>query len=81
MAPAPAAGRITSYNVCYTKLLRYFGNQFFFQGYRRLQEGTNTEVEMGRFLTEATLFRHIVPLAGSIELHRGDDSVLTLGLS
>jgi len=58
----------------------YFGNQFFFKGYRRLQEGTNTEVEMGRFLTESTLFRHIVPLAGSIELHRADGSVLTLGL-
>ena len=58
----------------------YFGNQFFFKGYRRLQAGTNTEVEMGHFLTEKTLFRHIVPLAGSIELHRADGSVLTLGL-
>lgn len=58
----------------------YFGNQFFFKGYRRLQEGTNTEIEMGRFLTETSPFSHIVPLAGSIELRRADGSVLTLGL-
>ncbi len=58
----------------------YFGNRLFFKGYRRLQEGTNTEVEMGRFLTETSPFDHVAPFAGSIELRRSDGSVLTLGL-
>jgi maltose alpha-D-glucosyltransferase/alpha-amylase len=58
----------------------YFGDRLFLKGYRRLQVGTNPEVEVGRFLTEAAPYPHIVPVAGAIELHRPDGQTLTLAL-
>lgn len=58
----------------------YFGNQLFLKGYRRLQVGTNPEVEVGRFLTEQSSFRNIVPVAGAVEFRRADGEVLTLSL-
>jgi maltose alpha-D-glucosyltransferase/alpha-amylase len=47
------------------------GDRVFIKGYRRLQPGINTEVEIGRFLTAAG-FAHGVPIAGSVE-YVGDD--------
>jgi maltose alpha-D-glucosyltransferase/alpha-amylase len=58
----------------------YFGDKMFLKGYRRLQTGTNPEVEVGRFLTEQAPFPHIVPVAGAIEFHRADGQRLTLGI-
>ncbi|MBU0750614.1 MAG: maltose alpha-D-glucosyltransferase [Gammaproteobacteria bacterium] len=58
----------------------YFGNRLFLKGYRRLQTGTNPEVEVGRFLTEKSPFTHIVPVAGSVEFHRANGETLTLAL-
>jgi maltose alpha-D-glucosyltransferase/alpha-amylase len=42
------------------------GDRLFLKVYRRLRQGLNPEVEMGRFLTEVSPFPQIVPLAGSI---------------
>ncbi|MDP2433120.1 MAG: maltose alpha-D-glucosyltransferase [Pseudomonadota bacterium] len=58
----------------------YFGDQLFLKGYRRIQTGTNPEVEVGRFLTEKSPYSHIVPVAGAIEFRRGDGQVLTLAI-
>jgi maltose alpha-D-glucosyltransferase/alpha-amylase len=58
----------------------YFGNRLFLKGYRRLQTGANPEVEVGRFLTEESPFKHIVPVAGSVEFQRADGQTLTLAL-
>ncbi len=58
----------------------YFGNRLFLKGYRRLQPGTNPEVEVGRFLTEESPFAHIVPVAGAVEFHRADGQTMTLAL-
>jgi maltose alpha-D-glucosyltransferase/alpha-amylase len=58
----------------------YFGNQLFLKGYRRLQIGTNPEVEVGRFLTEQSPYPHIVPVAGAVELRRANGQTLTLAL-
>ncbi len=58
----------------------YFGDQLFLKGYRRLQPGTNPELEIGRFLTEHEPFGNIVPVAGAIEYHRPDGQVMTLAL-
>jgi maltose alpha-D-glucosyltransferase/alpha-amylase len=37
--------------------------------FRRLEEGTNPELELGRFLTEEAEFPHIPPMAGMMEYH------------
>jgi maltose alpha-D-glucosyltransferase/alpha-amylase len=58
----------------------YFGDQLFLKGYRRLQVGTNPELEVGRFLTEQSPYPHIVPVAGGVELRRADGQTLTLVL-
>ena len=39
--------------------------------FRRLEEGINPELEVGRFLTDRTVFRHSAPTAGAIELPDG----------
>src|SRR5204862_438483 len=38
--------------------------------FRRLEEGVNPELEVGRFLTEKTNFAQIAPLAGTLEYRR-----------
>ncbi|MBK7325922.1 MAG: maltose alpha-D-glucosyltransferase [Propionivibrio sp.] len=58
----------------------YFGNQLFLKGYRRLQFGTNPEVEVGRYLTEHSPFPHVAPVAGSVEFQRADGQAMTLAL-
>jgi len=47
-----------------------FGERLILKVFRRLEEGTNPELEVGRFLTEQTDFAQIAPLAGSLEYRR-----------
>lgn len=58
----------------------YFDNRLFLKAYRRIQPGTNPEVEVGRYLGESAHFSHVVPVAGSIELRSADGSAFTLAL-
>jgi maltose alpha-D-glucosyltransferase/alpha-amylase len=44
-----------------------FGDQLIFKLFRRTEEGTNPDLEIGHFLTERTGFSHAPPVAGSIE--------------
>jgi maltose alpha-D-glucosyltransferase/alpha-amylase len=44
-----------------------YGDRLILKMFRRLQEGTNPEVEVGRFLTERTSFRGVAALAGGLE--------------
>jgi maltose alpha-D-glucosyltransferase/alpha-amylase len=48
-----------------------FGERLMLKVFRRLEEGVNPELEVGRFLTEKTSFSQIAPLAGSLEYRRG----------
>jgi maltose alpha-D-glucosyltransferase/alpha-amylase len=43
-------------------------DSLFLKLYRRLREGLNPEVEVGRFLTDVAKFPHAVPVLGSVEL-------------
>jgi maltose alpha-D-glucosyltransferase/alpha-amylase len=43
------------------------GSRLFLKVFRRLSEGVNPELEVGRFLTERTRYAHIAPLAGALE--------------
>ena len=44
-----------------------YGDRLILKMFRRLQEGTNPEVEIGRFLTERTTFAAVAALAGGLE--------------
>ncbi len=44
-----------------------FGESFILKIYRRIQEGINPELEIGRFLTEVSSCKSIAPFAGSLE--------------
>jgi maltose alpha-D-glucosyltransferase/alpha-amylase len=56
------------------------GDRLFLKGYRRLQEGINPELELGRFLTEVSPYHHIVPVAGALEYHGPERPTITLAL-
>ncbi|MBU1441903.1 MAG: maltose alpha-D-glucosyltransferase [Gammaproteobacteria bacterium] len=54
--------------------------KLFLKGYRRLREGINPELEMGRFLTEVARFPNCVPVLGAIEYFGNDGRTFTLSL-
>src|SRR2546427_6769356 len=47
-----------------------FGERLMLKVFRRLEEGVNPELEVGRFLTEKTNFSQIAPLAATPEYRR-----------
>jgi maltose alpha-D-glucosyltransferase/alpha-amylase len=49
--------------------LRY-GDRLMLKLFRRITEGTNPELEIGRYLTEQARFPHVAPLAGALEYVR-----------
>ena len=55
------------------------GDRLFLKSYRRIREGLNPEVEIGRFLTDAG-FEHAVPIAGSIDYVSNDGRTATLAI-
>src|SRR5205807_9676756 len=57
-----------------------YGDRFILKLFRRLEPGTNPDLELGRFLTEERGFRNIAPLAGALELRRPNGEVTTLGV-
>jgi maltose alpha-D-glucosyltransferase/alpha-amylase len=56
------------------------GDQLFLKGYRHLHVGINPELDVGRYLTQVARFANCVPVAGAIEYHGADGSVMTLAL-
>jgi maltose alpha-D-glucosyltransferase/alpha-amylase len=56
------------------------GERLFLKGHRRLHEGVNPEVEVGRFLTEIARFAHCVPLAGVVEHLSADGTSTAIAL-
>jgi len=56
------------------------GERLILKLYRRLEQGANPELEMGRFLTETSAFAHIAPVAGYVEYRDADDVPTTLAL-
>jgi maltose alpha-D-glucosyltransferase / alpha-amylase len=57
-----------------------FGEVFVLKIFRRLEPGENPDLEVGRFLTEKTTFRHSPRVAGWLELRRGKSEPYTLGI-
>jgi maltose alpha-D-glucosyltransferase/alpha-amylase len=56
------------------------GERLILKAYRRLQKGTNPDLEIGRYLTEKARFENTPPLAGAIEYTGPDGETTTLGL-
>ncbi|MGH7904156.1 MAG: maltose alpha-D-glucosyltransferase [Candidatus Dormibacteraceae bacterium] len=57
-----------------------FGERLMLKVYRRVEEGVNPELEIGRFLTERAAFTRMAPLAGSLEYRRPHWEPITLAL-
>jgi maltose alpha-D-glucosyltransferase/alpha-amylase len=57
-----------------------FGERLMLKVFRRLEEGVNPELEVGRFLTEKTNFPQIAPLAGSLEYRRAKGEPVTIAI-
>jgi len=56
------------------------GETLFLKGYRRLREGLNPELEMGRYLTEVAHYPNCVPVLGALEYFGNDGKIMTLAL-
>jgi maltose alpha-D-glucosyltransferase/alpha-amylase len=57
-----------------------YGGLFILKLFRRIDEGTNPDLEIGRFLTERTGFIHTPPVVGAIEYRRKRGELLTLAI-
>jgi maltose alpha-D-glucosyltransferase/alpha-amylase len=58
------------------------GSQVVMKVIRRVEEGLNPDVEVGRFLTEQVRFPHTPAVAGSVDYRRnGDGSTATIAVS
>ncbi|MPZ77220.1 MAG: maltose alpha-D-glucosyltransferase [Deltaproteobacteria bacterium] len=57
-----------------------YGDRLFLKIFRRVTEGLNPDVEIGRFLTEKAAFAHVPPLAGHLEMRKGRTEPATLGI-
>jgi maltose alpha-D-glucosyltransferase / alpha-amylase len=58
----------------------FFGNRLFLKGFRRMREGVNPELEMGRFLTEVSPFPHTAPVLGAAEYVVEGEEPVTLAV-
>ncbi len=57
-----------------------FGYQLLLKLFRRVGEGVNPDLEIGRFLTERRSFPHTPAVAGALEYHRSKAEPITLGI-
>jgi maltose alpha-D-glucosyltransferase/alpha-amylase len=57
-----------------------YGNQFIMKLFRRVEEGVNPDLEVGRFLTEKTSFANVPAVAGAIEYRRRRGDLMTLAI-
>jgi maltose alpha-D-glucosyltransferase / alpha-amylase len=65
-SPAPKVLRVDQENTSVA-----YGEQFILKLFRRIEGGTNPELELGHYLTERASFPHIPPVAGALE-YRGE---------
>jgi maltose alpha-D-glucosyltransferase/alpha-amylase len=57
-----------------------YNDRYFFKFYRKLEKEVNPDLEIVRFLSEATSFRHAPKYAGSMELRDDSGATYVLGL-
>ncbi len=74
----PAASQIIRAEQSNTSIL--FDNSYFFKLYRRAEEGTRPEEEIGRFLTETVHFEGVAPFVGALEYRRSAAGTVTIAI-
>jgi maltose alpha-D-glucosyltransferase / alpha-amylase len=57
------------------------GERVVLKAYRRLNAGINPEIEIGRFLTDASPYPHIAPTVGSLEYRDVEGGITALALA
>ena len=57
-----------------------YGDRLIMKLFRRITEGLNPDLEIGRFITEKTSFANVPPLAGFLEIRKGQSEPTTLGI-
>src|SRR5205085_9968876 len=57
-----------------------YGDRLILKLYRRVREGVNPDLEVGRFLTERTRFSHAAAVAGAIEYRAGRAAPTTVAM-
>ena len=57
-----------------------YGESYVFKVFRRIEEGVNPDLEIGRYLTEQTDYHGAATLVGSIDYLRRDGEPFTLGV-
>jgi maltose alpha-D-glucosyltransferase/alpha-amylase len=57
-----------------------YGDQLILKLFRKLEEGTNPDLEVGTFLTEVAHFKNIPQLAGSLEYRSHDGKIMVQGI-
>ncbi|WP_293133669.1 maltose alpha-D-glucosyltransferase [Microcoleus sp. bin38.metabat.b11b12b14.051] len=57
-----------------------YGDQFVLKILRKVEEGINPELEIGRFLTDRNPIQHYAPIAGALEYHTPEKQVITVGI-
>ena len=73
LEPVPITAEQTNTSVIY-------GDQLILKLFRRIEEGINPDLEIGRFLTEKAAFPHIPQVAGALEYQRRKGKVMTLAI-
>ncbi|HEY8475470.1 MAG TPA: maltose alpha-D-glucosyltransferase [Chloroflexota bacterium] len=57
-----------------------YGNRLILKLFRRVDEGVNPDLELGRFLTERTAFAHVPQVAGALEYRPARGEPMTLAI-
>jgi maltose alpha-D-glucosyltransferase/alpha-amylase len=57
-----------------------YGDKFIMKFFRRVSDGLNPDLEIGRFLTEKTSFAHVPPVAGFVEIRKGRSEPATAAI-
>jgi len=57
-----------------------YGERFILKLFRKIEEGTNPDLEIGRFLTQQQAFENFAPVAGSLEYRRRQAEPMTVGI-
>jgi maltose alpha-D-glucosyltransferase/alpha-amylase len=57
-----------------------YGDRLILKLFRKVEEGINPDLEIGRFLTEKKVLEHFAAVAGALEYRTSDGGMMTLGI-
>ncbi|MEQ9667337.1 maltose alpha-D-glucosyltransferase [Coleofasciculus sp. G2-EDA-02] len=57
-----------------------YGDRFILKLFRKVEEGINPDLEIGRFLTDKKVTEHFVSVAGALEYRAANSDTITIGV-